>query len=56
MKTVGVLVGIFCCFLVVHGKTATLRRQQSQPCSYGDGPDCIYVPWKANTITSNHTT
>lgn len=40
-------------FLVVHGKTTGLRHQQSQPCSYGDGPDCIYIPWKANTISSN---
>lgn len=42
-------------FLVVPGKTTGLRHQQSQRCSSGDGPDCIYVPWKANTISSNHT-
>lgn len=43
------------CFLIVDGKTTRLRQEQQQPCSSGDGPDCIYIPWKANAMSWNHT-
>ena len=41
-------------FFIVHGKTSRLR-QQEKPCSSGDGPDCVYIPWKAAAIPFNHT-